>query len=86
MIHLTRTEAQELRMAELSSVCGYCRLPSDDTWAPAGNSNWVQWCGNVQQWNPHFGWSHGCTSGKRIGTKLKTPMGTWQASASPLPM
>jgi hypothetical protein len=85
MIHLSDAERIELRMAEMSSVCGPITLYSDDPWNPAGNSNWVQWCGKVQQYNPHFGWSHGCTSGKRIGTKIRTARGTFKAMASPLP-
>ena len=52
MIHLSDAERIELRMAEMSSVCGPITLYSDDPWNPAGNSNWVQWCGKVQQYNP----------------------------------
>lgn len=85
MIYLSNAERIELRMAEISSVCGYVRLYDEDTWNPAGNSNWVQWCGNVRLYNSHFDWSHGCTSGKRIGSKLKTSYGTFKAMASPLP-
>jgi hypothetical protein len=85
MIHITTAERIELRSAELAALCGYCAVPSTDSWAPYGNAAWVQWCGKVAQYNPERGWSHGCTAGKRIGTKIKTAMGTFQALASRLP-
>ena len=85
MLYLNRCEAQTLAMAETSSVCGYCRLPGDDPWAPAGNTDWVQWCGSVAQWNPHYGWATGCKSGEWIGTKIRSYRGTYQALACRLP-
>ena len=84
MIHITNSERIELRAAELAHLCGYCAFPYGDAWSHDGNTAWVQWCGRVSQYNREQDWSSGCTSGKPIGTKIKTAMGTFQALASRL--
>jgi hypothetical protein len=82
MIYLNQQQTIELNCAELSAKCGPIGyLPASDSWH-VGITEWVDWCGRVEQYNPHYGWGYGCHAGKRIGSKVKTLWGTRQLLAS----
>ncbi len=81
-MYLSNAERIELRLAEMAATCGPIGyLPSNDSWR-LGITEWVNFCGKVAQFNPQYGWSHGCTAGKRIGSKVKTSSGSFQLLAS----
>lgn len=84
MLYLTASEAQNLRMAELNATCGYGPLFASDSWAQSVDEKWQIHCGNVARYNEKYGWATGCTSGKRIGSKIRSYMGTYHALASEL--
>ena len=81
MIYLTDAERIELNCAELSAQCGTIHIFPSDPWY-VGITEWVIFCGKVMQYNKEYGWSHGCTPGKMIGSKIKTSYGVRKLLAS----
>jgi hypothetical protein len=82
VFYFTDAERIELSCAELSAKCGPIGyLPPSDSWH-VGITEWVIFCGKIQQYNPQYGWFGGCTSGQRIGSKVKTAWGTRKLLAS----
>ena len=84
MIILNRKEANDLRVAEWCFLGGssWDEVSADDH-SPI--ARWQRWCGRSVWLNAEQGWSDRVHRGDWIGSNLRSPMGTRQALACPLP-
>ena len=83
MVITSRQEAVDLRNAEWCLSGGWHGMIDATDSTPI--AVWWRWCGNARHWNQEQGWSAGCHPGRWVGSKLRSPLGTRQALACPLP-
>ena len=83
MVIMSRQDAINLRNAEWCLQGSWHGVVAADDHTPI--ARWQRWCGNAMFWNAEQGWSTGCHPGRWVGSKLRSPLGTRQALACPLP-
>ena len=79
MLIMNTSEMRLLRSAELNACLGHVAALGDD---------WADGCANVADcdWRGQgWGWAAGCSRGRYIGTKLRSPQGIRKAMACQLP-